>query len=265
MTVIPLSALDLSIAVALVLALAAVNARLGFGQGRAIALAVVRTMLQLLLIGFVLRALFRFPYPGWIALMSLVMLAAAGREVMTRQKHRFSGWWGYGVGTVSMFVSSFAVTVFALMTLVRPDPWFTPQYTIPLLGMVLGNTMNGISLGVDRLTLGAVQQRTVLEQRLLLGHSGREAIGDILKDSIRTGLIPILNAMAAAGLVSLPGMMTGQILAGGSPFEAAKYQILIMLLIAAGTGFGLMLAAWLGSRRLFDERDRLRLDRLCKR
>ena len=75
-------------------------------------------------------------------------------------------------------------------------------------------------------------------------------------------MIPLINSMAVAGLVSLPGMMTGQILGGSPPAEAGKYQILTWLLIAAGAGFGMMLAAGLTRRRLFDERDRLRLDRL---
>ena len=75
-------------------------------------------------------------------------------------------------------------------------------------------------------------------------------------------MIPIINAMAAAGVVSLPGMMTGQILAGTAPVEAVKYQILIMFLIAAGTGLGTLASVNLMSRRLFDDRQRLRLDRL---
>ncbi len=190
------------------------------------------------------------------------MLLAAGREVMARQKRRLKGWWGFGVGTSSMFVSSFAVTVAALVVIIGGSPWYAPQYAIPLLGMLLGNTMNGISLGMGRLTESAWQQRAVLEQRLLLGHDRSRAIGDIRRDSARTGMIPIINAMAAAGIVSLPGMMTGQILAGSPPVEAVKYQILIMFLIAAGTGFGVNLALWLTSQRLFDERHRLRLDRL---
>jgi len=77
-------------------------------------------------------------------------------------------------------------------------------------------------------------------------------------------LIPIMNAMAAAGLVSLPGMMTGQILAGNLPSDAVKYQILIMFLIAGGTGFGTLVAVWMTSHRLFDDRHRLRLDRLSR-
>ena len=96
----------------------------------------------------------------------------------------------------------------------------------------------------------------------MLGHRAQDAIANIRTDSIRVGMIPIVNAMAAAGLVSLPGMMTGQILAGSDPVEAVKYQILVMFLIAAGTIFGTVSAVWLGSRRLFDQRQRLRLDRL---
>jgi len=86
---------------------------------------------------------------------------------------------------------------------------------------------------------------------------------DIARDSLRTGMIPIINAMATAGIVSIPGMMTGQILAGSPPLEAVKYQIMIWLLIAAGSGFGMMAAIGAASRRLFDHRHRLRLDRLA--
>ena len=161
-----------------------------------------------------------------------------------------------------MFLSSFSVTLLALTVVIRPVPWYEPQYAIPLLGMLLGNTMSGIAVGLDRLTHGAWQQRALVEARLALGQDWRQAIGDIRRASTRSGMIPIINAMAAAGVVSLPGMMTGQILAGSSPVEAVKYQIMVMFLISAGTGFGTMGAVWMGARRLFDERQRLRLDRL---
>ena len=88
------------------------------------------------------------------------------------------------------------------------------------------------------------------------------AIGEIRLESVRSGLIPIINAMAVAGVVSLPGMMTGQILAGSPPLEAVKYQILVMFMIGSSTGFGTLAAVWLTSRRLFDSRERLRLDRM---
>ena len=97
----------------------------------------------------------------------------------------------------------------------------------------------------------------------MLGSDRFEAIHEVRRDCIRSGLIPIVNAMAAAGIVSLPGMMTGQILAGSSPIDAVRYQILIMFLIAGGTSFGTIMAVTIGARRLFDDRHRLRLDRLA--
>jgi putative ABC transport system permease protein len=262
MSVISLTPLDLAIAALLVLVLAWLSVRMKLGLGLQILVAATRTTVQLLLIGLVLKAIFEHVHLGWMILIAAVMLLAAGREVLARQKHPLKGGWGFGVGALSMFVSSFAVTLLALIVIIGATPWYTPQYAIPLLGMLLGNTMTGVALGMGRLTESAWQQRAVIEQRLLLGESRNQAIHEIRQDSVRTGMLPIINAMAAAGIVSLPGMMTGQILGGNPPVEAVKYQILIMFLIAGGTGLGVMFALWLTARRLFDERHRLRLDRI---
>jgi putative ABC transport system permease protein len=264
MHAITLSSFDLALASTLVLLLGFISWRMRFGIERRLLVSALRTTVQLSLIGVVLKVLFENATLLWVALLALVMLLVAGREVTARQERRFAGWWGYGVGTLSMFISAFTVTVLALILLIQPTPWYLPQYAIPLLGMLLGNTMNGIALGLDRLTTTAWQQRQVIEARLMLGQTASTAIGDIRRESMRVGLVPIVNAMAAAGVISLPGMMTGQILAGSPPLEAVKYQILIMFLIASGTGFGTLAAVWLGSRRLFDERERLRLERLSK-
>ena len=262
MSVISLSPLDLSLAASLVVALAILTARIGMGMSRSLLIAGARTVIQLLLIGLVLKSLFENAQLYWVAGLALIMVSVAGYEVMARHGRRFSGWWGYGIGASAMFVSAFAVTVLALTTMIGPSPWWEPQYAIPLLGMMLGNTMTGIALGLDRLTQTAWQQRRVIEARLMMGHGWNDSIAQIRRDAARSGLMPIINAMAAAGIVSLPGMMTGQILAGTPPMEAVKYQILIMFLITAGTGFGTLGAVWLGSKRLFDDRQRLRLDRL---
>jgi len=260
--VITLSPADLAIAALLILALAGLSRRLRLGVERQLLTSAARSAIQLFLIGLVLKVLFDNVHLVWVTLMAGVMIAVAGREVMVRQKRRFVGWWGFGVGALSMFVSSFTVTVMALLMVIGTSPWYAPQYAIPLLGMILGNTMNGISLGLDRLTQEATQKRQIIESRLALGQGWQRAISDSRREAIRVGLIPIVNAMSAAGIVSLPGMMTGQILAGTPPVEAVKYQILVMFLIAGGTGFGTVVAVSLAARRLFDERQRLRLDRL---
>ena len=259
---IQLSVFDLSLAALLVVALALTSARIYPGLAKQLLVAALRTAIQLTLIGLVLKALFANSNLLWVGLLSLLMLVVAGREVMARQHRRFAGRWGYGIGVVSMFVSSFTVALFALIVVVGNEPWYQPQYAIPLLGMLLGNTMNGIALALDRLTQSAWEQRDVIEARLMLGYSASEAVSGIQQQVFRSGLIPIINAMAAAGIVSLPGMMTGQILAGAEPVEAVKYQILIMFLVSAGSGFGTLAAVHLAVRRLFDERQRLRLDRL---
>lgn len=214
MDVIRLEGLDLGLAALLVLLLALVSWRLRLGVARALLISGVRTALQLILIGYVLEALFAINRLQWIVGLALVMLLLAGREVMARQQRRFTGWWGFGLGTLAMFLSSFSVTVLALAVIVAPQPWYEPRYSIPLLGMLLGNTMNSIALSLERLSENAYRRRGEIEARLMLGASWSEAIGGIRRESIRSGMIPIINGMAAAGIISLPGMMTGQILAG---------------------------------------------------
>ena len=104
-------------------------------------------------------------------------------------------------------------------------------------------------------------QKIAIEARLALGHARRDAVRPYVREAMRAGVMHIINAMSAAGLISIPGMMTGQILAGVDPTQAVKYQILIMFLIAGSTSLGALTAIWALSNRLSDDRDRLRLDR----
>jgi putative ABC transport system permease protein len=122
--------------------------------------------------------------------------------------------------------------------------------------------MTGISLGLDVLTNGVTRERAAVEAYLALGGTRYRALLPVIQDALRSGFMPTINGMAAIGLVSLPGMMTGQILAGVAPKDAVKYQILIMFLIAGGTGLGTLAAVMGGGRLLTDHRHRLRLDRI---
>jgi putative ABC transport system permease protein len=262
MNVVPLSGLDLAVSSFLIVALALLSLPLRLEMAGQILVAGLRMTVQLLLVGLILKWLFTTAGPGWIALVAVFMLLNAGREVSRRQKRRLKGWWNYGIGTLTMFTTSFPLALFALILVIGNQPWYEPRYSIPLLGMLLGNTMNGISIGFDRLLHSVWQQRQIIENRLMLGESWFEAMAEIRRESIRSGMMPIINAMMASGIIVLPGMMTGQILAGSPPLEAVKYQIMIMFLIAAGSGFGTVFAVYLGGRRLFDSRERLRLERL---
>ena len=100
---------------------------------RSLLIAALRTTVQLTLIGLVLKTLFAHRHLGWVALIAVVMLLVAGYEIRQRQAYRLTGWWSFGAGTVSIFVSAFSVTVFALTIVIGPAPWYDPQYAIPLL------------------------------------------------------------------------------------------------------------------------------------
>ena len=107
--------------------------------------------------------------------------------------------------------------------------------------------------------------RNQIEARLALGATLRAALAPIMRNAVRKGLIPVVNQMSAAGIITLPGIMTGQLLAGMDPLAAVKYQILLLFLLAGSSGLASGAAVWLASRAIGDERDRLRLDRLAQR
>ena len=259
---ISLSWIDLALASLLVAMNGALSIWLRLSLERQFLIAAARMCVQLGLMGLVLKALFDLVSPVLTGLAVLVMILFAGREIMGRQERRFRGPWAYGLGTGSVLLAGTLVTLFALATQIQPEPWYHPRYAIPLLGMVLGNTMTGIALGLNALTERVARERAAIETMLALGETRAVALRPLLRAALRTGLIPIVNAMAAAGVVYLPGMMTGQILSGVDPIEAIKYQILVMFLIAGGTGIGVVTAVHGGARRLTDARHRLRLDRL---
>ena len=263
MNFIALSYWDIGLASLLLIFNAGLSMAFQLGLGQRLLIAATRMVVQLTMVGLVLKALFALASPLLTALAAFVMVLFAGREAMARQDRRFEGYWSYGIGTSAMMSAGLIVTVFGLTTQIHADPWYNPRFALPILGMILGNTMNGVSLGLDRLMSGAPLQRAAIESQLMLGAKIKQAMRGVVGDAIRAGMIPIINSMSAAGLVSLPGMMTGQILAGIAPVEAVKYQILIIFLIAGGTGLGTFVAVIAASRRLTDERQRLRLDRLA--
>ena len=190
------------------------------------------------------------------------MTLIAGIAAVRRTSRRFPGVWLSS--TLSILVSSWVVAGIALTAIVRVEPWYLPQYAIPLLGMILGNALTGISLGLDRFTEALVRGRDEVELYLTLGGTRWDAALPAIREAVRTGMIPILNSMTVVGLVSLPGMMTGQLLAGVPPSEAVKYQIVIMFLIASVTGLGTVGAVLLSYTRLFNHRHQFLFEAIGK-
>ena len=264
MNYIELTYLDLVFASLLIFVHGAVSLAFKLGMGNQLIISAARMCVQLGLIGFVLRFIFAQNSFWWTAGLGLIMVLMAGREIFARQSRAFTGGWTYGLGTLAMMFAATTVLVFALTGLVKPDPWYAPRYALPLFGMLLGNTMTGISLGLETLITNVSRGRMGIEARIALGASRWQAMAEPVQGALRAGMMPIINAMAASGIVSLPGMMTGQILAGVEPVEAVKYQVLIMFLIGGTTAMGVLLAVTGATWRVTDERHRLRIDRLRK-
>jgi len=130
---------------------------------------------------------------------------------------------------------------------------------------VLGSVLNSASIALDTFLGDVSGARNQIEARLCLGASLRTALAPIMRNAVRKGLIPVINQMSAAGIITLPGIMTGQLLAGMDPVAAVKYQILLLFLLAGSSGLASGAVVWLASRAIGDERDRLRLDHLSQR
>ena len=265
-----LTTTDLVLAALLIAINAALSLAYKLRLEKDLLIAAVRMVAQLALVGLILRYVFQ---SGSVLLMlaaSLVMIAAAAIEVGQRQKPKFKGWAAEGLGLASLAVIGTAVTVYTIGVVIGPvatsEPGlitsFTPRHVLPILGMILGNTLTAISLALSTLVDLAKRERGAIEAQLALGRTRAEAFGEIVRRAMTTAMLPIINAMAVTGLVTLPGMMTGQILAGADPQDAAKAQIMIMFVISGAAGLGAYAATWGGLRLLSDSRHRLRLDGL---
>ena len=253
---------DLALASLLLVADAILSVVFRLGVHRRLAIAGVRMVVQLVLVGTVLRLVFATGNPAVTLLVVVVMALLAAREIAVRPKARLARFGNYAIAGGSVAVSLGLTVILALTTAIRPQPWWDPHYAIPLAGIILGSVLNSASLSLDGVLDRAARERAGIEAQLALGVPYREAMRPIVRDAARVGLLPVINQMSAAGLITLPGIMTGQILAGFDPLQAVKYQILLMFLLAGSSGLAAVMASHLAAWRLTDARQRLRLDRV---
>jgi putative ABC transport system permease protein len=259
---IPIGLGQLAVAALLMLVDIALSVWLRLGLERKLVVASVRMTAQLLLVGFILTWIFRLRAPGPILLVGCIMAGIAGTTAVQRTSRRFPGiFWD---SLVSVFGAAFLVTGIALAGIIRVRPWYDAQYFIPVLGMVLGNMLNGVSLALDRYMDGLTTGRDAIEMLLAFGATSWEASHRAMRDALRVGMVPTVNSMMVMGVVSLPGMMTGQILAGAKPSDAVRYQIVIMFVISSATALASMAVLLLAFRALFSADHRLRADSLSR-
>lgn len=241
----------------------AVGLALRLQMTRSLLVAALQSVVQLGLLGFLLDRLFAVESPIWVVLWLTVMVTAATRAALARPTHAVSGvaamtWLGLALTALA---TTFAVTSLVLDT----TPWWQPRVVVPLCGMLLGNALNGIALTLDSLLDALVERRDEIELRLALGADRGEALREPLTAALRRGMTPILNAMSVVGVVSLPGMMTGQILAGADPWQAATWQLVILFMIAGATSLGSLAVGVAVGRRLVTAEHRLDLSGVTRR
>ena len=223
----------LLIALAMVAIAAGISGIMRMGIGKTLLWSACRALLQLCAMGFIMAFVIKSDNPWFVLLLIAVMLVAAVQITLSRAT-------GVPKGMAGPVLLSLVVTMLIMMSLVteliiRPQPWYAPQLVVPLTGMLLGNTVSTLAVGLSRFFESMRERRDEVDTLLALGATAWEAARDSIVSSIRLGLLPTTASLASAGIVTVPGMMAGQVIAGGNPIDAAKYQFLILAVIAALT------------------------------
>ncbi|NES81242.1 MAG: iron export ABC transporter permease subunit FetB [Moorea sp. SIO2B7] len=214
-----------------------------------------RSILQLLVVGYILEIIFALDNPWAVLIILGVMLSIAAIVARNRISKKIKGLFPVVWG--SIFASTALTLSYTILLIIQPFKssldWYEPQYLIPLTGMILGNAMNGASLAGERLSSKINENRGEIETHLSLGATPQQSVASYRQEAIRSGLIPTINSMMVVGMVSLPGMFTGQVLAGSNPLDAASYQILILFMIALGNLITTLLVTEGVYRRFFNQ------------
>lgn len=228
------------------------------GIGKDLIWGSIRAFIQLMAVGYILQAVFDLRRWYLVMLIILIMTVIAGYNAYSRQKSRWPGlflilWVSIGFGSI--------VTILTVTGLIlRIKPWFLPQYIIPIAGMIIGNAMTGAALAANRLSSEMTQHRLEIETALALGATSRQASALYLREALKTAMMPTINSMMIVGIVQLPGMMTGQIIAGAPPLEAVRYQVMVLYMIASATAVTCILTTLWAYRAYFTSAHQLRTD-----
>ncbi|WP_320172851.1 ABC transporter permease [Maridesulfovibrio sp.] len=214
-----------------------------------LAVGVLRSFVQLLTMGYLLKILFGLNSALLVLGLYLVMTFFSVHIIHGRVKERNVSYL-MPTGLAVMFSYSL-VTILVTKLVIGAQPWWDPQYFIPIGGMIAGNSMNSLALSLERFFSDLRNRRNEVEMLLCLGADYKEATADIFRDALRAGMIPAINSLMGVGLVFLPGMMTGQILAGADPEEAVRYQIVVMFMLVASTALSSIIVLLLVRKRCF--------------
>jgi len=248
--VIPISNLQLAFTVLLVLIAGGISAFLRLGLLRALVWGTVRTFVQLTLVGYALVYIFKINN-FWLVLAVITLMCYVAAKTAVKRTPNVPDY-PTALAFLSLLASTYLAGSIVTGLIITPDPWYEARIVIPIFGMILGNTMNGIALSLDRLYSEVRSRAAEIEARLTFGATPWEAAHSTVREALRAGMTPTINSLMVVGLVSLPGMMTGQILGGADPRDAVRYQIVVMLMITAAVATGCLIMVGFSYRKLFD-------------
>ncbi len=225
-----LDIVDLALALGMMAIAIGLSAWQRLGLEWNLAVATGRTVLQLLVVGYILAFIFALDNPWAVLAVLTVMLTIAAVVARNRISKKIPQVlplvWG------AILVSTALTLGYTNLLIIQPSRWYEAQYLVPLAGIVLGNAMNGAAISGERLVSTINASQLEIETHLSLGATPQQAVAQYRKDAIKAGLIPTLNQMMVVGIVTLPGIITGQLLSGIDPLDASSYQILIMFMLA---------------------------------
>lgn len=244
MNYIHISNFNLAFATVLILVTLLVSLKERLGLEKDLLIGAVRTFVQLTLVGYILQFIFDTRRWYWVILALAIMITVAGWNALKRQKVRWRRL--FWILTTGITFGGVLILAIVIGFVLRVRPWYLPQYIIPLAGMIIGNSMVGAALAANRLSTDIQGHRREIELALSLGATARQAVNPYLRDALKTAMMPTISSMMTVGIVQLPGMMTGQIIAGTNPNSAVRYQVVVMYMIAAATAITVMtVALWL--------------------
>lgn len=250
---------QIAVAYVFVVILLIIVRKRGISREKEILIATIRMTLQLILAGYVLLFLFDNVHVAFTVGTVLLMETFAIYNTIKRVKTKLSASLKKIIA-ISMVFGTLLCLVFFIVVVLGVAPWYDPRYFIPIAGMLIGNSMTGISLGVNRLVDGMRSQRRVIESALMLGATPKMAAKKYVNAAFDAAILPTINSMVGMGIVFLPGMMTGQILSGTSPVTAIEYQIVIMLGILGSVTLTVILFVQLAYKSFFNAQQQLVMD-----
>lgn len=228
----------------------------GISREKEILISSIRMTIQLILTGYILVYLFENANPFYTIIVLILMETFSIYNIFKRSKLKLSKGLKKIIA-ISMASGTITSLFYFLFVVVRITPWYNPQYFIPIAGMLIGNSMTGVTLGVNRLVDGMNSQSHFVEASLMLGATPKVAAKNIVNNAFDAAILPTINSMVGMGIVFLPGMMTGQILSGTSPTTAIEYQIAIMLGILGSVALSVILFLQLGYKTFFNKENQL--------